>query len=77
MLLLPRLRHFIIISKWQRWLFPTLCIIPYLIILIWLLSCGLVWVAQVLLAPLLMAGLLALLTLLLAKAEFRSSLPRR
>ena len=40
-----RLRHLLITSRWQRWLFPTLCIIPYLTILIWLLSRGLIWVA--------------------------------
>ena len=38
-------------SRWQRWLFPALCILPYLTILIWLLSRGLVWVSQVLLSP--------------------------
>ena len=72
-----RLRHLLITSRWQRWLFPTLCIIPYLTILIWLLSRGLIWVAQVLLAPLLMGSVLALLTLGLAKAEFRTHLRKR
>ena len=72
-----RLRHLLITSRWQRWLFPTLCIIPYLTILIWLLSRGLLWVSQVLLAPLLMGAVLALLTLWLAKAEFRTQLRKR
>lgn len=72
-----RLRHLLITSRWQRWLFPTLCIIPYLTILIWLLSRGLIWVAQVLLAPLLMGVVLAVLTIWLAKAEFRTQLRKR
>ncbi len=74
---LVRLRHLLITSRWQQWLFPALCTLPYAAILIWLLSRGLVWVAQVLLAPLLMAGVLALLTLWLARSEFRSRLRRR
>ena len=45
-----------ITSRWQRWLFPACCAVPYLAILIWLLSSGLVWIAQVLLAPLVMGG---------------------
>ena len=72
-----RLRHVLITSRWQRWLFPALCIVPYLAILIWLLSRGLIWVAQVLLAPLLMGAVLALLTLWLARAEFRTRLRKR
>ena len=31
--LLVRLRHWFIISRWQKWLFPTICCIPYLVIL--------------------------------------------
>ena len=38
---------------------------------------GLIWVAQVLLAPLLMGAVLAGLTLWLARQEFRTQLPRR
>lgn len=72
-----RLRHLLITSRWQRWLFPALCIIPYLAILIWLLSLGLIWISQVLLAPLLMGVVLALLTLWLARAEFRTRLRKR
>ena len=55
-----RLRHWFIISRWQRWLFPVVCCIPYLAILGWLLMSGLFWVAQVL-APLLMGAVLAAL----------------
>lgn len=72
-----RVRHLLITSRWQRWLFPTICIIPYLSILIWLLSRGLIWVSQVLLAPLLMGTVLALMTLWLAKSEFRTHLRKR
>ena len=72
-----RLRHLLIMSRWQRWLFPALCILPYLTILSWLLSRGLVWVSQVLLAPLLMGAILAILTLGLAKAEFKARLRKR
>ena len=75
--ILIRLRHLLIISRWQRWLFPALCVIPYLLILFWLLTRGLIWVSQVLLAPLLMGALLALLTIWLARAEFRSRLRKR
>ena len=72
-----RFRHLLIVSRWERWLFPTLCIIPYLTILVWLLSRGLIWVSQVLLAPLLMGAILALLTLWLADAEFKTRLRKR
>lgn len=74
---LTRLRHLLIASRWQRWLFPTLCIIPYLAILVWLLVSGLFWVSQVLLAPLFMGAVLALMTLWLARAEFRTRLRKR
>ena len=72
-----RFRHLLITSRWQRWLFPAVCIIPYVTILVWLLSRGLIWVSQVLLAPLLMGAVLALLTLWLAKAEFRTHQRKR
>lgn len=49
---------------------------PYMGILIWLLSRGLIWIAQVLLAPLVMGGVLAGMTLWLARQEFRDSLRR-
>jgi hypothetical protein len=66
-----RARHRLITSRWQRWLFPALCCLPYLACLVWLLSKGLVWIAQVMLAPLLMAAILAGVTLWLAQQEFR------
>lgn len=66
-----RIRHLIIISRWQRWLFPVLCCLPYVACLVWLLTKGLVWIAQVMLAPVLMVAILAGLTLWLAELEFR------
>ena len=72
-----RLRHWFIKSRWQRWLFPVVCCVPYLAILSWLLMRGLFWVSQVLLAPLLMGAVLACLTLWLARQEFRTRLPSR
>ena len=75
--LFVRLRHWFIVSRWQKWLFPAVCCVPYLVILVWLLMRGLIWVAQVLLAPLLMATILGGLTLWLARQEFRTQLPRR
>lgn len=63
-------RHLLILSGWRRWFFPLLCSLPYLACLLWLVSRGLVWMAEVLLAPLLMGALLAVLTLWLARQEF-------
>lgn len=66
-----RVRHVLIRSRWRRWLLPLLCSLPYLLSLIWLLVIGEAWIAQVLLAPLVMAGVLAILSLWLARQEFR------
>lgn len=66
-----QLRHLLIRSRWRRWLLPLLCSFPYLASLLWLLLIGEAWIAQVLLAPLVMAGLLALLSFWLARQEFR------
>lgn len=64
-----RLRHLWIRSQWHRWLFPVLCAVPYGLSLVWLALRGQVWIAQVLLAPLLMALAIAGLTLWLARCE--------
>ena len=72
-----RLRHWVIKSRWQRWLFPGLCMLPYLASILWLLLRGQGWIAQVLLTPLVMAGFMAILTLWLARQEFRSHWGRR
>ena len=66
-----RLRHALIRSRWRRWLLPLLCSLPYLASLLWLLLINQAWIAQVLLAPLLMAGTLAVLGFWLARREFR------
>ena len=68
---LRQLRHALIRSRWRRWLLPLLCSLPYLASLLWLLLIGEAWIAQVLLAPLVMAGALAVLSLWLARQEFR------
>ena len=66
-----QLRHALIRSRWRRWLLPLLCSLPYLMSLIWLLLIGEAWIAQVLLAPLVMAGAVAVLSLWLANQEFK------
>lgn len=67
------LRHWLIKSRWRRWLLPLLCALPYLLSLIWLLMQGQGWVAQVMLAPIFMGAALAGLTLWLAQQEFRKT----
>ena len=66
-----RLRRLWIRSRWRRWLVPLICALPYGGALLWLLLRQQAWIAQIMLAPLLMTGLLALLTLVLARLEFR------
>lgn len=66
-----RIRHLLIRSRWRRWLVPLVCALPYLGALVWLLLRQQAWIAQIMLAPLLMTALLALLSLTLARVEFR------
>jgi len=68
---LVRLRHRLIMSRWQRWWFPLLCSLPYILALFWLLLLGLHWIVGVLIAPLFMASVIGLFTWLLARQEFR------
>ena len=68
---IQRLRHLLIRSRWRRWLVPALCALPYTASLIWLLWRQQGWIAQIMLAPLFMTALLGLLSLLLARLEFR------
>ncbi len=70
------IRHLLIRSHWKRWLLPVICLIPYFGSLVWLVSSQLFWVAQIMLAPLVLGLLLALLTILLALVEFRGALRR-
>ena len=72
-----RLRHLLIVSRWQRWLFPTLCIIPYVSILIWMLSRGLIWVYSNLPCSAAHGGGACALDSLAGKAEFRTHLRKR
>jgi len=64
-----RLRHVWIRSQWQRWLFPVVCMVPYGVSLVWLVLRGQHWIAQVLLAPLVMALLLGALSWVLLRRE--------
>ena len=66
-----QLRHALIRSRWRRWLLPLICVLPYLLSVLWLMLIGESWIAQVLLAPLLMAGVLGLLSFWLARQEFQ------
>ena len=66
-----RLRHWLIRSRWQRWLLPVLCAVPYLLSLLWLLTRGQVWIVQIMLSPLVMLLMIAALTWWLAVLEFR------
>ena len=65
------LRSLLIRSRYQKWLLPSLFALPYTLSLCWLVAKGLFWVVQIMLAPLLMTGLLLVLTFVLAKLEFR------
>ena len=72
-----RLRHAWIRSRWQRWLFPVICSLPYGLSLLWLLCRGQLWIAQVLLAPLVMAVAIGLLTWILGRLEQGRSISLR
>ena len=73
----PFWHHQIIRSQWRRWLIPTLLMLPYVASLIWLHQQGLIWLVQIMLAPLVMGLVIGLITLLLARLEYRASLWRR
>ena len=64
------LRHWLIRSRWRRWLAPALCAVPYIGSIVWLLLFSQVWIAMVLLVPALLMIVLAALTLFLAQIEF-------
>lgn len=63
--------HLAIRSQWKHWIFPLFCMIPYLLALLWLVSRNQFWIAQVMLAPLVMMFAVISMALLLAKIEFR------
>ena len=66
-----RLKHFLIKSRYKRWLFPLVTSVPYFASLFWLVSQGQTWIAQLLLSPLFMILILGGVTIALASAEFR------
>ena len=69
----PFWHHQLIRSQWRRWLLPTLLMLPYAASLIWLQQQGLVWLVQIMLAPLVMGLVIGLMTWLLARLEFRGA----
>ena len=69
--LLVRWRHRLIRSRWQRWWFPALCALPYLLSIAWFLQLNQQWIVGVLLAPLAMSAVIAAITWVLARQEFR------
>ena len=73
----PFWHHQLIRLQWRRWLVPTLLMLPYGASLIWLQSQGLIWLVQIMLAPLVMGLIIGLITWLLARLEYRASIWRR
>ena len=69
--LLVRWRHRLIRSRWKRWWFPSLCTLPYLLSIAWLLQQDQQWIVGVLLAPVAMGAVIAAITWVLARQEFR------
>lgn len=68
-----QLRHRWIRLQVRRWIGPALCAIPYVGSILWLLGRDQLWIAGVMLSPLLVMALLISLTWLLAQLEFRGS----
>ena len=64
------MRHRWILLQWRRWAIPCLCAIPYFGSILWLIYRGLLWVAGVLLAPLLMGIAVIALTWWLERKSF-------
>lgn len=73
----PFWHHQLIRLQFRRWLVPVLLMFPYAGSLIWLQHQGLVWLVQIMLAPLVMGLVIGLITWLLARLEYRASLWRR
>ena len=65
------IRRLLIRSRYRKWILPFVCAIPYLFSYFWLLARGQAWISNTLLAPIVMGLLLGLLTLILARCEFR------
>ena len=73
----PFWHHQLIRLQWRRWLVPTILMLPYGASLIWLQSQGLIWLVQIMLAPLVMGLIIGLITWILARLEYRASTWRR
>ena len=73
----PFWHHQLIRLQWRRWLVPTLLMLPYGACLIWLQHQGLIWLVQIMLAPLVMGLVVGLITWMLARLEYRASIWRR
>ena len=73
----PFWHHQLIRLQLRRWLVPVLLMLPYAASLIWLQHQGLVWLVQIMLAPLVMGLVIGLITWLLARLEYRASLWKR
>lgn len=69
-----KLRYLFIQSRFKQWVVPLICSLPYSLSLLWLVHNGQLWIAQIMLAPILMTFLLAALSFTLAKLEFRKDL---
>ena len=64
------LRHLWIRLRLTRWLGPSICALPYLGSIVWLVAKGQLWIAMVMLSPALVLSLLITLAWLLARLEF-------
>ena len=63
--------HFLILSRWKKWIIPVICSLPYFGSLIWLLIRQQYWIFQIMLSPLVMIILVCGLGIFLANIEFR------
>lgn len=73
----PFWHHQFIRLQWRRWLVPALLMLPYVFSLIWLQHQGLIWLVQIMLAPLVMGVVIGLITWLLSWFEYRASIWKR
>ena len=66
-----RVRRYLIRSRWRIWLAPFVCALPYLGSVGWLFIFSQKWIAFVMLIPFFMIILIASLTFILARIEFK------
>ena len=74
--IIMKIRGVVIRMRVKRWILPVVCFLPYVVSLVWMLTQGLVWIFQIMLAPLIMGTVLGIMTFILAEVEFRGSLAR-